>query len=52
MNIRLHKNARTTPSTRREIQHASGSGYELAERFGGALIAHVPVRSTLSDQAR
>jgi DNA-binding GntR family transcriptional regulator len=34
MNIRLHKNARTTPATRREIQQASGSDYELAERFG------------------
>ena len=30
MNIRLHKNARTTPATRREIQQASGSDYEPA----------------------
>ncbi len=34
MNIRLHKNARTTPAIRREIQAATGSDYELAERFG------------------
>ena len=34
MNIRLHKNARTTPAIRREIQEATGSDYELAERFG------------------
>jgi transposase InsO family protein len=34
MNIRLHKNARTTPAIRREIQQATGSDYELAERFG------------------
>lgn len=34
MNIRLHKNARTTPAMRREIQAATGSDYELAERFG------------------
>ncbi len=34
MNIRLHKNARTTPAIRREIQQATGSDYALAERFG------------------
>lgn len=34
MNIRLHKNARTTPAIRREIQAATGNDYELAERFG------------------
>ena len=34
MNIRLHKNARTTPAIRREIQAATGSDYELAEGFG------------------
>ena len=36
MNIRLHKNARTTPGIRREIQQARGSDYELAEPFGVA----------------
>ncbi|SDD91857.1 hypothetical protein [Aquimonas voraii] len=34
MNIRLHKNARTTPVIRRDIQQPTGSDYELAERFG------------------
>jgi transposase InsO family protein len=34
LNIRLHKNARTTPAIRKEIQDAVGSDYELAERFG------------------
>lgn len=34
MNIRLHKNARTTPAIRREIQEAVGSDYAVAERFG------------------
>ena len=34
MLITLHKNARTTPATRAEIQGATGSDYELAERFG------------------
>jgi transposase InsO family protein len=34
MRIALHKNATTTPATRRAIQKATGSDYELAERFG------------------
>ena len=33
MLIALHKNATTTPATRLAIQQASGSDYELAERF-------------------
>jgi hypothetical protein len=34
MLIDLHKNATTTPAIRAAIQKASGSDYELAERFG------------------
>jgi len=34
MNIRLHKNARTTPGIRREIQQTLGSDRALAECFG------------------
>ncbi len=34
MEIQLHKNARTTPKTRREIQQSSLSQSELAIRYG------------------
>ena len=34
MLIALHKNATTTPAIRAAIQSATGSDYELAERFG------------------
>lgn len=34
MLLALHKNATTTPATRAAIQSATGSDYELAERFG------------------
>jgi transposase InsO family protein len=34
MLIALHKNATTTPSTRRALQRATGSEYQMAERYG------------------
>lgn len=49
MNIRLHKNARTTPAIRREIQQATGSDYELAERFA---VTRMTILQTLHAHAR
>jgi hypothetical protein len=34
MIIALHKNATTTPASRKAIQNAVGSDYELARQFG------------------
>lgn len=34
MNINLHKNARTTPTVRKEIRESTASERELAERYG------------------
>jgi len=54
MNIRLHKNARTTPAIRRELQASSLSSNELARRYhlNRLTVAKWRKRKTTEDASR